>query len=89
MVSQVAEVENMRKVPAIQTADFLAWLSNRYWVEGNKDQWGGRFVMTFLAKAHYHAFVDEASILTAFNLDGTMKPDARFTNPGIKFPGVE
>ena len=89
IVKKVSQVENSRTVPALQTADSLAWFGNRCWIKGNNDRWGGPLAMTFLAKADCHALVDEESIFDLFNPDGSMKPDARLKSRGIKFPGVD
>jgi hypothetical protein len=53
------------------------------------DPWAGLYWFKFLAKAHYHALVDEEAILNVFNLAGTLKEGSHFKHPGIKVPGVE
>jgi hypothetical protein len=76
----------MRDEPAIQAADFLAWLANRYCTHDSCDRWGRLFFGTFLMKSHYYRCVDEDTISALFDSEGNMRTNAELPNVSIRAP---
>jgi Protein of unknown function (DUF3800) len=86
-VTRIDPVE-MRTSPPLQSADLLAWFSNRYWSKGHNDVWGGLYAGTFLLTSHHHAFLDSPAISSIYNSSGAMRPGAQIDAPSIRFPEV-
>ncbi|MGO9262528.1 MAG: DUF3800 domain-containing protein [Bryobacteraceae bacterium] len=85
-VSSIEEIDDMRESPEIQAADLLAWSANRYHTHGSGDRWGSLLFRTFLAKQHYHIYIDEAALLMLFESDGTMRAGVVSPPPSIDAP---
>lgn len=85
-VTRILTVD-MKTSPAIQSADLLAWFSNRYRTKGENDHWGGLYWATSLLTPHYHMFFDAPIICSVYDAKGNMKPGVQLDPPRIKMPG--
>lgn len=86
-IADIGPINVYRDIPAIQAADLLAWLTNRYWTKGPNDEWAMLLPVMFIVKDIHYFMFDEKALLKAFDKDGNYKRGVKIPAAPIQFPG--